>query len=146
MADISVKAKIVQKDQVLAIDIILIDKIAILIGLATPLGLTLAYSLNNLVLKKSIRSVEHVRKGIAHFLGVLGSQGFKTSVIMSDGEGAVITLVDELGVDVDISGAGSHTSLESNEGFELSKKGYVHMYTFCLTHYRVWVSLCVYCT
>ena len=63
---------------------------------------------------------------------------------MSDGEGAVITLVDELGklgVDVDVSGAGGHV-LESNEGFELSKKGYVHMYTFCLSHYRVWVLLC----
>lgn len=87
-ADISVKAKTVQKDQVLAIDIMFIDKIAILIGLTTPLGLTIAYSLNNLVLKKSSRSAEHVRKGIAHFLGVLGSQGFKTSMIMSDGEGA----------------------------------------------------------
>ena len=65
------------------------------------------------VLKKSSRATEHVRKGIAHFLGVLGSQGFKTSVIMSDGEGAVVTLVDELGklgVDVDISGAGGHVA------------------------------------
>ena len=44
---------------------------------------------------------------------MLGSQGFKTSVIMSDGEGAVVTLVDELGklgVDVDISGAGGHVA------------------------------------
>ena len=113
VADIMIKAKIVQKDQVLVIDIMFIDKIAILIGVATPLGLTMAYSLNNVVLKKSSRSTEHVRKGIAHFLGVLGSQGFKTSVIMSDGEGAVVTLVDELGklgVDVDISGAGGHVA------------------------------------
>jgi hypothetical protein len=112
-ADITIKAKIVQKDQVLAIDIMFIDKIAILIGVATPLGLTIAYSLNNVVLKKSSRAAEHVRKGIAHFLGVLGSQGFKTSVIMSDGEGAVVTLADELGklgVDVDISGAGGHVA------------------------------------
>ena len=81
--------------------------------MATPLGLTIAYSLNNVVLKKSSRAAEHVRKGIAHFLGVLGSQGFKTSVIMSDGEGAVVTLVDELGklgVDVVISGAGGHVA------------------------------------
>ena len=57
----------------LAINIMFIDKIAILIGVATPLGLTIAYSLNNIVLKKSSRAAEHVRKGIAHFLGVLGS-------------------------------------------------------------------------
>lgn len=56
----------------------------------------MGYSLNNLVLKKSSRSAEHVRKGIAHFLGILGSQGFKAPVIMSDGEGAVVTLIDEL--------------------------------------------------
>lgn len=90
-----------------------IDKIAILIGVATKLGLTIAYSLNNVVIKKSSRAAEHVRKGIAHFLGVLGSQGFKTSVTMSDGEGAVVTLVDELGklgVEVDISGAGGHVA------------------------------------
>ena len=67
-ACISVKAKIVQKDQVLAIGIMFIDKIAILIGVATPLGLTIAYSLNNVVIKKSSRAAEHVRKGIAHFL------------------------------------------------------------------------------
>ena len=112
-ADISVKAKIVQNDQVLSIDIIFIDKIAILIGVATPLGLIIAYSLNNVVLKKSSRAAERVRKGIAHYLGVLGSQSFKTSVIMSDGESAVVTLVVELGklgVDVDISGAGCHVA------------------------------------
>ena len=110
-ADILIKAKIVQKDQMLSIDIMFIDKIAILISVATSLGLTIAYSLNNVVLKKSRRAAEHMRKGIAHFLGVLGSQGFKISVIMSDGEGAVVTLVDDLGklgVDVDISGAGGH--------------------------------------
>ena len=111
VADIMIKAKTVQKDQVLAIGIMIIDKFDIIV--ATPLGLTMAYSLNNVLLKKSSRSTEHVRKGIAHFLGVLGSQGYKTSVIMSDGEGAVVTLVDELGklgVDVDISGAGGHVA------------------------------------
>ena len=34
----------------LSIDIMFIDKIAILIGVATPLGLTMAYSLNTVVL------------------------------------------------------------------------------------------------
>lgn len=97
----------------LAIKIMFIDKIANLIGVATPLGLTIAHSLNNVVLKKSSRAVEHVREGIAHFFGVLGSQGFKTSVVMSDGEGAVVALVVELGklgVEVDISGAVRHVA------------------------------------
>ena len=113
VADVVVSTKIVQRDQVLSIDIMFIDKIAILIGVATPLGLTIAYSLNNIVSKKSSRAVAEVRKGINHFLAVLASQNFRTSLIMSDGEGAVVSLVDELGkvgVEVDISGAGGHVA------------------------------------
>ena len=67
-------------------DIIFIKKLAILIGVATPLGLTIAYSLNNIASKKSSRAAAEVRKGITHFLAVLSSQNFRTSVIMSDGE------------------------------------------------------------
>ena len=96
-ADITVSKKIVQVDQVLSIDIMFIEKLAILIGVATPLGLTIAYSLNNIASKKSSRAASEVRKGINHFLAVLASQNFRTAVIMSDGEGAVVSLVDELG-------------------------------------------------
>ena len=82
------------------------------------------------------------------FLGVLGSQGFKTSVIMNDGEGAVITLVDELGklgVDVDVSGAGGHVARIERRIRVIKERLCVHVY-ICLSRYRVWVSLCVYCT
>ena len=146
-ADISIKAKVVQKDQVLSIDIMFIDKIAILIGLATPLGLTMAYSLNNLALKKSSRTAEHVRKGIAHFLGVLGSQGFKTSVIMSDGEGAVVTLADELGklgVDVDISGAGGHVARIERRIRVIKERLRAHVsYHLPFTLSSVGIAMCV---
>lgn len=146
-ADISIKAKIVQKDQVLAIDIMFIDKIAILIGVATPLGLTIAYSLNNLELKKSSQSAEHVRKGIAQFLGVLGSQGFKTSVIMSDGEGDVVTLVDELGklgVDVDISGVGGHVARIERKIRVVKERLRAHVsYHLPFTLSSVGIAMCV---
>ena len=81
--------------------------------MATPLGLTIAYSLNAADLKKLARTASHVKTGINHFIGVLAAQNFRTSVIMSDGEGAVVSLVDELGklgVEVDISGAGGHVA------------------------------------
>ena len=104
-ADISIKAKIVQKDQVLSIDIIIIVKMAILIGVATPLGYLCV---------QEVQSISRAReKRNRTFPRSVGSQGFKTSVIMSDGEGAVVTLVDELGklgVDVDISGAGGYAA------------------------------------
>ena len=50
-ADITVSTKIIQVDRVLSIDIMFIEKLAILIGVATPLGLTIAYSLNNIASK-----------------------------------------------------------------------------------------------
>ena len=97
IADIAISTKLVQRDQVLSIDIMYLDKLAILIGVATPLGLTIAYSLNAADLKKPARTAGQVKIGINHFIGVLAAQNFRTSVIMSDGEGAVISLVDELG-------------------------------------------------
>ena len=80
----------------LAIDIMFIDKLSILVRVATPLGLTIAYSLNSVSSKKIARTAAQVRIGVNHFLAVLASQNFRTSVIMSDGEGAVVSLVDEL--------------------------------------------------
>ena len=97
----------------MSIDIMYLDRLAILIRVATPLGLTIAYSLNAADLKKPARTAGHVKIGINHFIGVLASQNFRTFVIMSDGEGAVVSLVDELGkleVEVDISGAGGHVA------------------------------------
>ena len=97
----------------LSIDIMFLDKLSILIGIATPLGLTIAYGLNTADLKKPARTAAQVKVGINHFLGVLASQNFRTSVIMSDGEGAVTSLVDELGkigVEVNVSGAGGHVA------------------------------------
>lgn len=42
------------------------------------------------------RTAGQVKMGINHFIGVLASQNFRKSVIISDGEGAVVSLVDEL--------------------------------------------------
>ena len=80
----------------LSIDIMFIDKLAILVGVSTPLGLTIAYSLDTADLKKPARTAAQVKIGISHFIAVLAAQNFWTSVIMSDGEGAVKSLVDEL--------------------------------------------------
>jgi phosphatidylserine synthase len=62
-----------------------IEKIPILVGLATPLGLTMASSLVSLDLQKPSRAAAVVVRGILYFLGVLASRNFKTPLIMSDG-------------------------------------------------------------
>ena len=89
VADITVNAKIVQQDQVLAIDIMFIEKTATLIGVATPLGLIIAYSLNRLEINKGARAAINNKKGIDHFVTTLASQNFKTKMIISDGERGV---------------------------------------------------------
>ena len=111
IADISVKSTLVQQQQVLAIDIMYIDKLAFLIGVATPLDLTMVTSLTSLDTGKPSRAAEAIRKAVIYFYGVLASQNFQAPLLMSDGEGAVGKLVTELnllGVEVDISGAGGH--------------------------------------
>jgi hypothetical protein len=113
VADITVSPTLVQKEQVLAIEIMFIRKLAILIGVSTPLDLTLATSLTSADMLKPSRAAAAVKKGIDYFMGVLQSQDFKAKLIMSDGEGAVAKLKTELnmlGVEVDISGAGGHVA------------------------------------
>ena len=84
-----------------------------LIGLATPLDLTMAVSLLTLDSLKGSRSASAIKKGILGFVSTLASRNFKTRLIMSDGEGAVGQISGELnllGIEVDISGAGGHVA------------------------------------
>ena len=62
----------------LSIDIMYLDKLAILIGVATPLRLTIAFSLNLADLKKPARTAAQMKIGINHFIGVLASHNFRT--------------------------------------------------------------------
>ena len=78
VADIAISTKTAQRDQVLSIDIMFIDKLSILVGVATPLGLTIAYGHNTADLKKPARTAAQVKVGFNHFLGVLASQNFRT--------------------------------------------------------------------
>ena len=149
-ADIVVSTKLVQRDQVLAIDIMFIDKLSILVGVASPLGLTIAYSLNSVSSKKIARTAAQVRIGVNHFLAVLASQNFRTSVIMSDGEGAVVSLVDELGklgVKVDISGAGGHVARIERRIRVIKERVRAHVaYHLPFTLSSVGIAMCVlYC-
>ena len=90
-----------------------IDKTATQIGIASPLGLTIAYSLNNLDMNKAVKAAANIKKGIDHFVAMLASQNFKTAMIMSDGERKVTSIIPELealGIEVDLSGAGGHVA------------------------------------
>ena len=150
VSDITVSTKIFQRDQVSSIDVMFIEKLAILVGVATPLGLTIAYSLNTADLKKPARTAGQVKIGINHFLGVLASQNFRTSIIMSDGEGAVTSLVDELGklgVEIDVSGAGGHVARIERRIIVIKERVRAHVaYHLPFTLSTVGIAMCVlYC-
>ena len=100
-----------REPQTLSIDIMFIDRIPILIGVAYPLDLTLAA---NLTLDNNItRNAAAIQQAILSFTGTLLSQGYRTALIMSDGEksvGKLRTQLNHLGIEIDVSGAGGHVA------------------------------------
>lgn len=113
MPDISIGPALVQQEQILSVDIMFVQKLAILVGVATPLNLTMGTSLSSADMLRPSRAAESVKKGLLYFLGVLKSQNFNTTVIMTDGEGAIAKLRTELnahGIELDVSGAGGHVA------------------------------------
>ena len=112
-ADISVGAATLQAEQVLSINVIFVEGVPSLIGLATPLDLTMAVTLSAFASTQGPRSAVVVKKGIEGFIATLASRNFVTRMIMSDGEGEVGRIKGELnmlGIEVDISGAGGHVA------------------------------------
>ena len=113
IADINIGTQLIQQEQILSVDIMYVEGIPSLIGLATPLDLTMAVSLLALDSNRGSRSVSIIRDGILSFISMLASRNFVTSLIMSDGEGAIGAIKGELnllGVEVDVSGAGGHVA------------------------------------
>ena len=112
-ADITVSAAVVQVEEVLSIDVMFVDGVPSLIGLATPLDLTMAVTLSAFDSAQGPRSTAVVKKGIDGFIATLTSRNFVTRMILSDSEGAVGKIkkdLNMLGIEVDISGAGGHVA------------------------------------
>jgi hypothetical protein len=110
-ADMVIAPIIVQQDQVLSIDIMFIDGVATLVGLASPLGLTMAATLTSFSTLRGARCTNVIKAALDGFIATLASRNFKTRLIMTDGEGAVgkmKTALNMAGIEVDTSGAGGH--------------------------------------
>ena len=82
-----------QQQQILSVDNMFIDKLPFLVGVATPLDLTLVKSLKSTDMTKSSRAATAVRAGLLYFIGILESQNFRTITLMVDGEGSISKLV-----------------------------------------------------
>lgn len=113
IADSSIGAARVQVEQVLSVDVMFFEGVPSLVGLATPLDLTMAVTLLAFDSVQGPRSAVVVKKGIEGFVATLASRNFVTRLIMSDGEGAIGKIkgdLNMLGMEVDISGAGGHVA------------------------------------
>jgi hypothetical protein len=110
-ADMVIAPIIAQQDQVLSIDIMFIDGVATLVGLASPLGLTMAATLTSFSTLRGARCTNVIKSALDGFIATLASRNFKTRLIMTDGEGAVgklKTVLNLAGIEVETSGAGGH--------------------------------------
>jgi hypothetical protein len=104
---------IVQKQQVLSVDIMFVETVPSLVAVATPLYLVLAVSLKLADMDKAQRTASAVKEGLDSMVGTMISEGFSVSMIFSDGEGAIGKLkthLNMLGIELDISGAGGHVA------------------------------------
>ena len=113
ISDITIGAATIQAEQILSIDVMFVEGVPSLIGLATPLDLTMATTLSAYDATNGPRSAVVVKKAIDSFIATLASRNFITRLIISDGEGAVGAIKDDLnmlGIEVDISGAGGHVA------------------------------------
>ena len=113
VGDISLTPLVVQKQQVLAVDILYIDNTAVLIGVSTPLDLTLCSSLIRLDITKPSRAAPVVKAALDDMICTLTSRNFSVRLIMSDGEGAIGKILPTLmglGIEVDVSAAGGHVA------------------------------------
>ena len=104
---------VVQQQQILSIDIMFVEQVALLVAVSHPLDLTLGVILENTDVGKPSRCAESIKKCLDTIIATLRSRNFIVSLIMSDGEGAVGKLVpylERLSIEVNISGAGGHVA------------------------------------
>ena len=102
-----------QVEQTLAIDVMFVEGVPTPVGVSSPLDLTLAVSLTSLDTSESSRSASVIKKAIVDTVSTLRSRSFLVTLIMTDGEGAigaVATELRQLGIELDVSGAGGHVS------------------------------------
>ena len=104
ISDISIRAPIVQKEQVLSVDMMFIDSIPSLIAVATPFDLVLAVS-KSADMDRAQRTAAAIKVGLDDMVGTMTGQGFAVTTIFSDGEGAIGKLkyhLNSLGIELDM--------------------------------------------
>jgi hypothetical protein len=84
----SIRVPLVQKQQVLSVDIMFVESVPSLIAVATPLDLVLAVSLKTADMDRAQRTAAAIKAEIDNMVGSMRSQGFNVTTIYGVGEGA----------------------------------------------------------
>jgi hypothetical protein len=99
--------RVTQVQQILSIGIIIVKKVAFLLGVLTPLGLGIIEFLRD-------RSIDSVETGVRTMLAKAASRSFDVLEIRCDGEkavGALAAALEQRGVRVSIARPGQHVSV-----------------------------------
>ena len=108
-----------QAEQVLHVDLFFIDKLTFVLAVADPLSLTGITHIPS-------KSIPAVRKALLDTLRQLRKAGFTVGAILTDREGAVLALREELedrGIRVNATGAGQHVPVAENKIRQVEERG-----------------------
>ena len=95
----------------LHVDIMFVENIPFLIAVIAPMSMTMVQLLGS-------RKLSDVKQALLHMIGRCRAEGFVITTLLTDGEGAISKLTDELllmGINVNPSGAGSHVPVVENK-------------------------------
>ena len=130
IADMTIRKPIVQKQQILSVDIMFVDSVPTLVAVATPLDLVLGVSLRSSDMDRAQRTAAAVKVGLDDMVSTMRGQGFNVTTIFSDGEGAVGKVkihLNNLGIELDISGAGGHVARIERKIQMIKERARCHM-------------------
>ena len=108
--DLESVPKEIDVDITLHVDIMFVENIPFLIAVIAPMSMTMVQLLGS-------RKLSDVKHALFHMIGRCRAERFVITTLLTDGEGAITKLSDELllmGINVNPSGAGSHVPVVDN--------------------------------
>lgn len=135
--------RVTQVQQILHVDIIFVKKIPFLLGVFTPLDLTMIEFLRD-------RGVECVGQALHLFIALAKGRGFDVLEVRCDGEGAVGALSTELnlqGIKVFIAGPGQHVHVVERKSQTVKSRHRCHELSLPFVMTKLLIIWCMkFCT
>ena len=123
--------RVTQKEQLMVLDIMYVQKIPFVMGVLVPLGLAMCAHIRD-------RTAEIVGPVVKKFKASAIARGFDVTNLRADGEGAIGKMGDDLrrdGVVIDTAGPGQHVPVveRMNQTVKKIVRSYVHSLPYVMT-------------